>query len=212
MSYKIECGENVMQEHSDEAKPATSCHVWWKPEVTGNVDLDSEFELSCTAVVSKREPCTYFALIGYHGGQSGGYGGIQEDEEGRNIFLFSVWDSPTSKTVSIGNNHDSECIIRRFGGEGVGMQCLLYKKWEIGQEIKQIIRGKYISGDEKSQTWHISCSFEVNGHKYEMATYEWSGESRPLPKPEFYSFVEDWNRQPNAQVYYYYGYPNFIYM
>ena len=112
MSYKLENDENVMQEHSDEARPATSCHVWWKPNT--QVDVDSEFELECTATVSKREPCTYFALIGYNGCESGGYGGIQEDEEGKTILLFSVWDSPTNKTIAIDDQHHTDCIIRRY--------------------------------------------------------------------------------------------------
>ena len=28
-------------------------------------------------------------------------------------------------------NTSTECIIRRFGGEGVGMQCLLEVDWKV---------------------------------------------------------------------------------
>ena len=83
--------------------------------------------------------------------------GIQEDESGKGIFIFSVWDSPTDKTRSISSNHHPESIIRRFGGEGVGMQCLLYKDWKVNDIITQRITGKLVNINDGKQTWHISC-------------------------------------------------------
>ena len=62
----------------------------------------------------------------------------QEDEEGRKILIFSVWNSPIKKVKAIGDTHHSDCIIRPFGGEGEGMQCLLYKSWEIGTKVTQV--------------------------------------------------------------------------
>ena len=79
--------------------------------------------------------------------------------------VFSIWDSPTDETKSISSNHHPESIIRRFGGEGVGMQCLLYKDWNLDETITQKIIGKLVNSDdtnnndtndEKKQIWHIS--------------------------------------------------------
>ena len=137
MSYKVTDGRNVMQEHDETARPATSCHVWWRADGMEHTGHDS-FEIKCTAKVTESTGATYFALICYNGGHSGGYGGIQEDEQGRKLFIFSVWDSPLAKVTSIGQDHHADCIIRPFGGEGDGMQCLLYHNWEIGSTVTQV--------------------------------------------------------------------------
>ena len=137
MSYKLTDDRNMMQEHDETARPATSCHVWWRAvdmEHTGH----DEFQIKCSARVRESTGATYFALIAYQGGNSGGYGGIQEDEQGRKLFIFSVWDSPHAKVKSTGKGHHANCIIRPFGGEGNGMQCLLYANWEIGSTVTQV--------------------------------------------------------------------------
>lgn len=94
--------------------------------------------------------------------------GIQEDESGKGIFIFSVWDSRTDKTKSISKNHHPECVIRRFGGEGVGMQCLLYKDWNVNDTVTQKIIGELVSHQDGKQTWHISC--EVLPTRFSMLT------------------------------------------
>ena len=85
--------------------------------------------------------------------------------------IFSIWDSPTDETKSIISDHlitsppHPDSIIRRFGGEGVGMQCLLYKDWKLDETITQKIIGKLVKSDdtnnndtgvEAKQTWHIT--------------------------------------------------------
>ena len=96
--------------------------------------------------------------------------------------MFSVWDSPTDETKSISTDHHPDSIIRRFGGEGVGMQCLLYKDWNLDEIITQKIIGKLVekiddtnnndtNSEEKpsgatKQKWHISsqvCKEGISG-------------------------------------------------
>merc|ERR1712193_472119 len=79
------------------------------------------------------------------------------------------------------------------------MQCLLYADWKIGQKITQTMDFELKSKNGSQSTWHISCSFKVGENQYQMATYEWIGETHILNAPTFYSFIEDWNRQPNAK-------------
>ena len=105
MSYKVEDGANMMQvcyvplstfyhmgfvivrdahrfhdnfdqiqEHSKCARPATSCHCWFKAECS-LADLKTGFIFENSCIARERHPCTYFALLGYNGCKSGGYGG-----------------------------------------------------------------------------------------------------------------------------------------
>ena len=59
-------------------------------------------------------------------------------------------------------DHDSDCIVRRFGNEGVGMQCLLYAPWSPGELITQRISGKEIREENVAKSgkqfkkWHLS--------------------------------------------------------
>ena len=142
MSYKLENGSNIMQDHDKTAKPATSCHVWWRAKMEHQAQ--TSFDIKCSAKVRESTGATYFALICYNGGHSGGYGGIQEDEEGRKILIFSVWNSPIKKVKAIGDTHHPDCIIRPFGGEGEGMQCLLYKNWDVDTKVTQVKNSKFI--------------------------------------------------------------------
>lgn len=91
-------------------RPAAYATVWWKFKCDSNEDW-SQFELRNCCVVEKTYPCTYYALLGYHGESfegmedggrgSGGYGGVQVKEDGRTLLIFSVWDGPVVKTKSI---------------------------------------------------------------------------------------------------------------
>ena len=81
-------------------KPATSIHVTWAADDIRIQDLD-EFELSCSMQVLESAPATYFSMIGWNGGGSGGYGGIQEDKEGNKKIIFSQWDSKIREVYQV---------------------------------------------------------------------------------------------------------------
>ena len=72
-----------------DARPATSCHCWFKADCS-MTDLETGFVLQNSCIARERHPCTYFSLIGYQGSKSevtkedtedtligyqGGYGG-----------------------------------------------------------------------------------------------------------------------------------------
>jgi hypothetical protein len=210
-------------------RPAAYATIWWKFKCDSDEDW-SHFELSNSCVVDMTHACTYYALLGYHGESfegmddggrgSGGYGGVQVKEDGRTLLIFSVWDGPVLKTKCISSDHESDCIVRRFGNEGVGMQCLLHAPWCPGDLITQKIYGKqvYDVKDTSEKTiqsqkqlikWHLSSEFEISGKNglktYKMATYEWHGYQHPLTNKlsedgngTTYSFLEDWNTSPKA--------------
>lgn len=64
-------GKNVMNEHSEEAKPATSCHAWWGSPNCNKLDLSEKWEISNSVKVQKSAECTYFCILGFNGTQSG---------------------------------------------------------------------------------------------------------------------------------------------
>ena len=154
-------------------------------------------------------PCTYFALICYDDGKHGGYGGVQTLDSGKHALIFSVWvinlfnkdknssiqDGPDKKTKAVRSSTVD------FGGEGTGQKCLVEFPWRIGDIVTQKIKAKKIKSDGREETWHISSSFiistESNSEEREkfMSTYEWTGYGNPTKGPEFYSFIEDWDRR-----------------
>lgn len=99
-NYELVNGVNIMSVESDEAKPATSCHVWWKSDCSKE-DLEKEWVIRNSVEVKESFGCTYFCLAGFNCPGSGGYGGIQEQEDGRKLAIFSVWNSPTNKTEAL---------------------------------------------------------------------------------------------------------------
>ena len=82
----------VVDPSDGKPKPATSIHVTWEADGLRIHDLE-EFELTCSMRVLESAPTTYFAMIQYNGGGSGGYGGVQEDDVGGKKIIFSQWDS-----------------------------------------------------------------------------------------------------------------------
>jgi hypothetical protein len=47
-------------------------------------------------------------------------------------FLFSVWDAGSGTKVTIVDAHQHS-IVRPFGGEGEGLQAILYYKWKTDE-------------------------------------------------------------------------------
>ena len=84
----------------------------------------------------KEYRCYLLALICYNGGHSGGYGGFKRTKVAKDSHIFSLeltrGKGKVSRILSRERLH-----ARPFGGEGEGMQCLLYADWEIGQKITQ---------------------------------------------------------------------------
>jgi len=167
--------------------------VWHAPAAKGKIRDNWTFKISC--IVKESFPCTYFALICYDDGKHGGYGGVQTLDSGKHALIFSVWDGPDKKTKAV------ESSTVDFGGEGTGQKCLVEFPWRIGDVVTQKIEAKKIKSDGREETWHISSSFNVStessrgGQEKFMSTYEWTGYGNPTKGPEFYSFIEDWDRR-----------------
>ena len=83
-------------------KPATSIHVTWAAKDLP-IQVLEEFELSCSMQVLQSAPTTYFSMIQWNGGGSGGYGGIQEGDRGDKKIIFSQWDSKIREVLQASN-------------------------------------------------------------------------------------------------------------
>lgn len=142
--------------------------------------------------VERSVPGSYFMCCGF----AGGYFGIQELEEGRKIVLFSVWD-PNGSDHPQGRRHPEQVqatfqspdvTIKRFGGEGTGLQCLFKYDWEAGKTYCFAVRAQMSEG-----TTSYAAYFRAkdSGKWVHLATYR-RADARALHG--LYSFIEDFRR------------------
>ena len=151
-------------------------------------------------LVEKSCYATYFCVCGFHLG----YLGIQQHNSDK-IALFSVWDSkdnnpnitPKDKQVyAIASN--PAAIIKRFGGEGSGIQCIYEYAWDINKIYQFEIRVSNIEDDRVNYSAFVKKEFDKKW--IHLATYSCLTKI-PYIKG-FYSFVEDFGRDgrtPNLQ-------------
>ena len=52
-------------EHANSAKPATSCHFSYQPELPDHCNRHSEWSAECSVVVEASADCTYFCMVGW---------------------------------------------------------------------------------------------------------------------------------------------------
>ena len=191
---------------SENAEPAPSIHVWWKGDIAPN-DIKDGWVIRNTVEVADSHKATYFCTIG----TDEFYGGIQELENYKKVGIFSVWNTARGRVKEMKNKTHPKCKVLAFGGEGEGLKCIREIDWAIGDKITQKIIGQNLTGEEpdgEEQVWKLTSSIKVTKHdgankSYKLATLKWTGAGFPLPKPSFYSFIEDWDRSMGADGYKY---------
>ncbi len=149
--------------------------------------------------MDKSTPGTYFMVCGW----DRGYYGIQEQDKGVKILLFSVWDDskqnepdavPADKRVKL-VYRDRAVRVGRFGGEGTGGQSFFPYNWKVGQTYRFLVAAREKDG------WT-----EYAGYFYEPERKDWRHlVTFSAPKGNgklrgYYSFIEDFLQDGKSRV------------
>lgn len=146
--------------------------------------------------VLRSAPGSYFMVCGW----SKGYFGIQEQDAGKKVAIFSVWDDakvddpnavPGASRVKL-LYRDPKVRVGRFGGEGTGGQSFLDLNWRTGESYRMAVtvkpdgagRAAYTGWLAEGDSWRRLVTF-----------------STPAPKAELtglYSFIEDFKRNGDS--------------
>ena len=173
------------------ARAARSVHLQWSAAECEAFYLE--------ATVEQSTPGTYFSAIGW----SGGYFGIQEVRDGKQVAIFSVWD-PTKgddpKAVKPEERvellHEGEGVrIKRFGGEGTGGQCMLDFPWALGETVRFLVRAEVheAPGGAGGKTAYAGWIFDPSQQAWRhLVTFRTRNGGKLLRG--LYSFVEDFKR------------------
>ncbi len=164
---------------------APSIHLNFKPSPKAQLYYN-EIE------VTESVPGSFFMAIGFNQG----YFGIQETNQGKKWFLFSIWDSNShNKNAQIADkrvkviHQDPKTRAQRFGGEGSGGQSFYDYDWKVGERIKFCLKI-----EDKDDRRHYSAFIYLSQEKRwaHMLTF-----ASIAPQPHlsrFHSFVEDFKR------------------
>lgn len=143
----------------------------------------------------KTAPGTYFMTAGF----SGGYFGLQEQANGNRVVLFSLWDAGNVDNPFMVHSEDQvkvlyeapEMMVRRFGGEGVGVQSFYTYHWRVGQPYKFVVKVDH----QLLPGWTVFTSFfflpERNEWKKLMSL---ATKAPDIPLTGLNSFIEDFKR------------------
>jgi len=164
---------------------APSIHLSYKPSPKAQLYYN-EIE------VTESVPGSFFMAIGFNQG----YFGIQETNQGKKWFLFSIWDSNShDKNAQIEDkrvkviHQDPKTRAQRFGGEGSGGQSFYDYDWKVGERVKFCLKI-----EDKEGRRHYSAYIYLSQEKrwVHMLTF-----ASIAPQPHlsrFHSFVEDFKR------------------
>ncbi len=153
------------------------------------------FYTEMTVVHSTRG--SYFCACGF----VGGYFGIQELGDGKKIAIFSVWDPtkgdepsnvPADERVEV-VDRNRRAIVKRFGGEGTGAQCLIDFKWNERQTVCFLVRAR-IDGERTVYSAYIRARTLKDW--IHLATFATRNNGKRLTG--MYSFIEDFRRDKKS--------------
>ena len=143
--------------------------------------------------VERSVPGSYFEVCGF----TGGYFGIQEQEKGQKVVIFSVWDPttgdnpntvPEDERVEVLDKAD-DVLARRFGGEGTGGQSFYTYDWRVGETYRFLVTAT-VTGKKTAYAAYFS-SAGAPAWKH-LVTFRTITGGRRLER--LYSFIEDFRR------------------
>lgn len=156
----------------------------------------SEAVVFCNAmIIDRTTPGSFFMACGWNTG----YFGFQELGDGSKKVIFSVWDPTRGDDPQRVNREDRvEClnqspdaVIKRFGGEGTGGQCMADFDWKPGKEYRFCVSAVV----EGAKTAYSGYVWFEGGWKH-LATFRVRTEG--LPMKGLYSFLEDFRRDTKS--------------
>ncbi len=143
--------------------------------------------------VEKSTPGSYFMAAGFRHG----YFGIQEQNQGRKVVIFSVWDPtkgddaaavPLEQRVEV--LHQGEGVeVKRFGGEGTGGQSFFPYDWKVGDTYRFVVKVA-VTGEKTAYSGYFYLP-ESKSWKH-LVTFRTRTGGENLQG--LYSFVEDFRR------------------
>ena len=143
--------------------------------------------------VERSTPGSYFMAAGFRHG----YFGIQEQNQGRKVVIFSVWDPtkgddaaavPLEQRVEV--LHQGEGVeVKRFGGEGTGGQSFFPYDWKLGDTYRFLVKVK-VTGEKTAYSGYFYLP-ESKSWKH-LVTFRTRTGGEHLQG--LYSFVEDFRR------------------
>jgi hypothetical protein len=135
---------------------------------------------------------TYFMVCGW----DKGYFGLQELGDGKQLLLFSVWDSGQNDPKAVAADKrvqllhkDAKVRIGRFGGEGTGGQAFYDYAWKSGQTYRFLVTAKADGERTAYAGWFYVPEDKSWKH---LVTFSTLTDGKPLRG--YYSFIEDFKR------------------
>lgn len=135
---------------------------------------------------------TYFMVCGW----DKGYFGLQELGDGKQLLLFSVWDSGQNDPKAVAADKrvqvlhkDAKVRIGRFGGEGTGGQAFYDYAWKSGQTYRLLVTAKADGERTAYAGWFYVPEDKAWKH---LVTFSTLTGGKPLRG--YYSFIEDFKR------------------
>ena len=191
--------------HAGLTIPASSGLAYGKESGTA-----TSWELRMDITVTHSTNATYFKTVGW---QPGGYSGIQQTADTRDVpsgknFLFSMWDTntddhgnadggiPSCSTLNELNDKADVggqvgVINSKFGGEGTGQKIQIDYPWAIGDTTTAFIRGSRASVD--SDEWCVTSGLAPPGkEEVFLARFCRKSPEDVLNQGGFEMFIEDW--------------------
>lgn len=142
--------------------------------------------------VDRSAPGSYFMVCGW----DKGYFGIQELGNGKQLLLFSVWDSGQNDPKAVAADKrvqllhkDRKVRIGRFGGEGTGGQAFYDYSWKTGQTYRFLVTAKADGERTAYAGWFYVPEDRAWKH---LVTFSTITGGKPLRG--YYSFIEDFKR------------------
>lgn len=163
---------------------ARSVHLHWKTPADCN-----RFDVSLN--VEKSHPGSFFMAVGW----SQGYFGIQDLGGDHHGLICSVWDGNDTDPNLVQQAKALKCAdgatVRRFGGEGCGLQCIM--PFKIRNNLRFSVCAEVLTAE---WTRYSAWVFYDGGHRLRLVDYLSRMEGRLLNG--LYSFVEDFRRDTES--------------
>jgi len=161
------------------SRAAPSMHIRWQTsEQVGALYVEVEVSETCDA--------TYYMTAGFQCG----YSGIQQKDP--QWALFSIWDADDGTNVEC-RASGTGVTVKRFGGEGVGLQSFKSFPWKTGQRYATLVLAEREDIDDKTPATTFTgyvCDHKGNWHL--LSALRRKGVLQQGTLNCLYSFIEDW--------------------
>jgi hypothetical protein len=159
--------------------------LWLRPKESNNGDI-----IMNDVMVPKAGSTlyTYYSVLNWNAGaDGGGYCGIQNHPDGRNI-IFSIWD-PSNKQKIVATTVSNGTKVENFGGEGTGLKSWNFTlSWKDDEWYTLVSRRWDSNGHTLFGFW---IHYQTNNIWYHLVTMDFPM-ANIIFKPSNGAFIEDW--------------------